>query len=422
MLQKKTFREKINIINSYVIEEEIIFMNKIKKFFYKLGSNILLVTIIFATVVLTIYTITEALEKSSDNNSSISNLVAQNNLSASEIDKIVEDLKVSGNIDNILEKLDEIAYRGQLSGNSALQEYATNMKKKYELQKELDSVNGLISAMKKKNSSISDVDKQVTKILSVSTIVEDLRGAVSDECLIVLESLDEEKVKNLQELMSEVETVFDLKDVSSFSVQQRSLLDILFLSKLIEDNMVDDERLELAKNTISVAITILESYEKENYIPVERDKLIDDSDEFSKMGNKASSVLPEQVVFFGGHFPMKHAPIMYDDHTLVAIEDLYQYIDADIEYMYNNATMVIQSPGKTLEFESGKSEAYLNDKPKNVPVPILNYNDTIYMSAEFFAECYDISYKYIADGEFLVLYNNLVQLEKPSVPNQIHKD
>ena len=44
------------------------------------------------------------------------------------------------------------------------------------------------------------------------------------------------------------------------------------------------------------------------------------------------------------------------------------------------------------------------------------------MSAEFFAECYDISYKYIADGEFLVLYNNLVQLEKPSVPNQIHKD
>lgn len=383
-----------------------------------------MITIIFATVVLTVYTITEAVDSSSNsnNNSSGNNSNSENDLSAAEIDKIVEDLKVSGNIDNILEKLDEIAYRAQLSGNSALQEYAANMKKKYELQKELDSVNGLINAMKKKNSSIANVDTEVTKILSVSTIVEDLRGAVSDECLFVLESLDEEKVKNLQELMSEVETVFDLKDISSFTIQQRSLLDILFLSKLIEDDMIDNERLDLAKNTISVAITILESYEKQNYIPADYDRMVDDSDDFSKMGNKALSVLPEQVVFFGGYFPMKHAPIMYDGHILVAIEDLYQYIDADIEYMYNNATMVIQSPGKTLEIEGGTNKAYLNDEPRSIPVPILNYNDVVYMSAEFFAECYDISYKYVADHEFLVLYYNLVQLEKPSVPNQIHKD
>ena len=369
--------------------------------------------------------VVKSTDSSSENNSSKNsenNASGQNNLTASEIDKIVEDLKVSGNIDNILEKLDEIAYRAQLSGNSAIQEYATKMKEQYEYQKKLDSIKGLISSMKKKNSSIEKVDAEVTKILSVSTIVEDLRGAVSEECLFILESLDEEKVKKLQELMSEVENVFDLKDISSFTVQQRSLLDILFLSKLIEDDMIDNKRLDLAKITIPVAITILESYEKQNYIPVDYDKLVDESDEFSKMGNKASSVLPEQVVFLDGYFTMKHAPIMYDGHILVAVEDLYQYIDSDIEYMYNNATMVIQSPGKTLEIESGTNKAYLNDKPKNIPVPILNYNDTIYMSAEFFAECYDISYKYVADSEFLILYDNLVQLENPSVPNQIHKD
>ena len=379
-----------------------------------------MITIMFATVVLTIYTITEAIDSSSTNSNNNSN--SENDLSTAEIDKIVEDFKVSGNSGNAAEKFDEIIWRAELLRNSALQEYAKNMKKKYELQKELNSVNGLINAMKKKNSSIANVDKEVTKILSVSTIVEDLRGAVSDECLFVLESLDEEKVKNLQELMSEVETIFDLKDISSFTIQQRSLLDILFLSKLIEDDMVDNERLDLAKDTISVAITILESYEKQNYIPADYDRLVDDSDNFSKMGNKAFSVLPEQVVFFGGYFPMNHAPIMYDGHILVAIEDLYQYIDADIEYMYNNATMVIQSPGKILEIEGGTNQAYLNDEPRSIPVPILNYNDVVYMSAEFFAECYDISYKYVADSEFLVLYYNLVQLEKPSVPNQIHKD
>lgn len=402
-------------------------MNKLKNILVKLGRNLFFICILTVAGALTVYTIVQALENSSSSSGtgssdSSSTSSTENKLTAEEIDKIVEDLKISGNIDNILEKLDDIIYRAQLSGNSALQEYATNMKTKYELQKQLDSVNGLLSSMKKKNSGIAKVDTQVTKILSVSTITEDLRGAVSDECLIILESLSEDNVKNLQETYSEIETIVDIKDVASLTVQQRSLLDVLLLSKIIEDNMVEGERLTLAKETLSVAITILKSYERQNYASEDYDKLVEDSDKFTKAGRKASSVIPEQIVFLNGYFKMKHAPIMYDGHILMAIDDLYQYIDASIEYMYNNATMVIQSPGKTLEIVSGKNEAYLNDQPKNIPVPILSYNDNIYMSVEFFAECYDISYKYVADEEFLILYYNLVQVENQSVPNELHKD
>lgn len=402
-------------------------MNKLKNILVKLGRNLFFICILAVAGALTVYTIVQAMENSSSSSGtsssdSSSSSSTENKLTAEEIDKIVEDLKISGNIDNILEKLDDIIYRAQLSGNSALQEYATNMKTKYELQKQLDSVNGLLSSMKKKNSGIAKVDTQVTKILSVSTITEDLRGAVSDECLIILESLSEDNVKNLQETYSEIETIVDIKDVASLTVQQRSLLDVLLLSKIIEDNMVEGERLTLAKETLSVAITILKSYERQNYASEDYDKLVEDSDKFTKAGRKASSVIPEQIVFLNGYFKMKHAPIMYDGHILMAIDDLYQYIDASIEYMYNNATMVIQSPGKTLEIVSGKNEAYLNDQPKNIPVPILSYNDNIYMSVEFFAECYDISYKYVADEEFLILYYNLVQVENQSVPNELHKD
>lgn len=402
-------------------------MNKLKNILIKLGRNLFFICVLTVAGALTVYTIVQAMENSSsssgtNSSDSSSSSNSENKLTAEEIDKIVEDLKISGNIDNILEKLDDIIYRAQLSGNSALQEYATNMKTKYELQKQLDSVNGLLSSMKKKNSGIAKVDTQVTKILSVSTITEDLRGAVSDECLIILESLSEENVKNLQETYSEIETIVDIKDAGSLSVQQRSLLDVLLLSKIIEENMVEGERLTLAKETLSVAITILKSYERQNYPSEDYDKLVADSDNFTKAGRKASSVIPEQIVFLNGYFKMNHAPIMYDGHILMAVDDLYQYIDASIEYMYNNATMVIQSPGKTLEIVSGKNEAYLNDQPKNIPVPILNYNDNIYMSVEFFAECYDISYKYVADEEFLILYYNLVQLENQSVPNELHKD
>lgn len=186
--------------------------------------------------------------------------------------------------------------------------------------------------------------------------------------------------------------------------------------------MLEGERLDMANNTLGVAVTILESYQKQNYPQESYNDLIQGTERFLESGKKASSVIPEQIVFFDGYFNMNHAPIMYDGHILLAIDDLYQYIDADIEHMYNNATMVINSPDKVLEIVSGKNIAYLNDKPYNMPVPILSFEDTIYMSVEFFAEAYDISLKYLPEYDFLILYNNLVQLKNPSVANKLSKE
>ncbi len=366
----------------------------------------------------------EALETSSDSskNENLSNSYSESSLTNEEIDKIIEDIKISGSIDNILEKLDEIIKRAQLSGNSALQEYASNMKTSYELQKQLDSVNSLIEAMKKKNSGIAAVDSEVKKILSVDTIASDLDGAVSDEALLVLKSLSSDDSKKLQETLAEIESLVDTKDISSLNIQQRSLLDVIILNKIVNENLVEGERLELAKNTLQVAVTILQSYQKQQYPAESYDNLLKESENFSGTGKKAAGIAPEQVVFLNGYFNIKHSPIMYDNHILLSIDDLYQYIDASIEYMYNNATMVITSPDKILEIVAGENVAYLNDKPYNLPVPILSYESSYYMPIEFFATAYDISYISIPEYNFVILYKNLVQLENTSVPNQLNKD
>lgn len=366
----------------------------------------------------------EALETSSDSskNENLSNSYSESSLTNEEIDKIIEDIKISGSIDNILEKLDEIIKRAQLSGNSALQEYASSMKTSYELQKQLDSVNSLIEAMKKKNSGIAAVDSEVKKILSVDTIASDLDGAVSDEALLVLKSLSSDDSKKLQETLAEIESLVDTKDISSLNIQQRSLLDVIILNKIVNENLVEGERLELAKNTLQVAVTILQSYQKQQYPAESYDNLLKESENFSGTGKKAAGIAPEQVVFLNGYFNIKHSPIMYDNHILLSIDDLYQYIDASIEYMYNNATMVITSPDKILEIVAGENVAYLNDKPYNLPVPILSYESSYYMPIEFFATAYDISYISIPEYNFVILYKNLVQLENTSVPNQLNKD
>lgn len=399
-------------------------METIKKIAQKIGRNIILIVLSMVTLTIGFYTIVKGIgtdstfgdAPESDNTDS-----AENKLTSAEIDKIIEDLKVSGDISNITDKLDEIIERAKLTGNSALQEYATNMKEAYELQKQLSSVKSLIEAMKKKNSEIAAVDAQVSKILSSTTVAEDLQGAVSDEALLVVKSLSEDNFKKLKESLANIESFIDLRDISSLTVQQRSLLDMLILSEIIENDMVDGERLTTAKDTLSVAITILESYARHEYGDSEYSALVEGSEKFAKTARKAESVLPEQIMFMNGYFNLKHPPIMYDGHILMAIDDLYQYVDGTIEYMYNNSTMVITSPNKLVEIVSGKNVGYINDEPKNMPVPILNFNNTIYMSGEFFAEAYDIDYKYDSEHQFLIFYNNLVQLANTSVPNQIHK-
>lgn len=397
-------------------------MGIIKKIIKKMAKNIMLIVLSAATLAMTFYTIVKAVD-SSDNNldSSNKNKDVDNKLTSEEIDKIIDDLKISGDIDNITEKLDEIIERAKLSGNTELQEYAENMKKYYELKKELDSIHSLIEASKKKNNSIAKVDEEVSRILSLDKVADDFQGALSDEALLILKSLSEDDFKKLQGLIAKITSFIDLRDVTSLTVQQRSLLDLLVLSEIINKDMLEGEKLDTAKNTLSVAVTILESYARQEYSDEEYDRLVKGSEDFSKNTKKGQTVSPEQIMFMGGSFNLKHAPIMYDGHILLAVDDMYQYVDGTIEYMYNNAVMVIQSPNKTLEIESGKNVAYLNDEPKNMSVPILSYKNTIYMSAEFFGEAYDIDYKYDAEHEFLIFYNNLVQLKNSSVPNQINK-
>lgn len=368
------------------------------------------------------FSVAKGNDESLDTLSSGSSLsTAEQKLTSEEIDKIIEDLKVSGNVDNIIDKLNEYLIRARLAENDALVNYLEKKIEYYTSLKQTETLKGEIEALKKKNSNVSDVDEQVSKIMSSDMILSDLEGALSSEAMSIIYSLGEDNIKKLQDLLVEVEGMMNIKDTDSLAVQQRSLLDVLFLSKAIEDSLVSDERLEEAKNTLSVAVTILESYEKQKYGTSEYDNLVEGSDNFSKTGNKSSSILPEQIIFFNGYFNIKHEPIMYDGHILLALDDLFQYIDSDIEYMYNNPTMVIKSPNKILELVCGKSTAYVDDKPQSMSVPVLSFNNVQYMPVESFAEAYDISYKFLPDSDCIILYDNLVQLENSSVPNQLNK-
>ena len=65
----------------------------------------------------------ESLDLMSSENDSAA---ADQKLTSEEIDKIIEDLKVSGNVDNIIDKLNEYLIRARLAENDALADIANS--------------------------------------------------------------------------------------------------------------------------------------------------------------------------------------------------------------------------------------------------------------------------------------------------------
>ena len=86
-------------------------MDVIKKIMKKIAKNIMLLVLSAATLAMTFYTIVKAVDSVDNLDSSGDDTDAK--LTSEEIDKIIDDLKISGDIDNITEKLDEIIERAK---------------------------------------------------------------------------------------------------------------------------------------------------------------------------------------------------------------------------------------------------------------------------------------------------------------------
>ena len=106
--------------------------------------------ILFTSATISIALVVSAENDSNSNTSSSTS----SNLSSSDVDKIVEGLKVDGDLDAIIAQMDELINKAMLTNNTDLQQYAEYVKQACELQKQLNTVNASISALKQKNSNI----------------------------------------------------------------------------------------------------------------------------------------------------------------------------------------------------------------------------------------------------------------------------
>lgn len=239
---------------------------------------------------------------------------------------------------------------------------------------------------------------------------DDVKFILSDLALDLLSKLPDDSWGTLSESIADVDKIeVKLDGKETFTSTDTKLIEILLLDCAVKNNMFDDSQNQIAQSMISLNISSFALAEKSKYSFSEYSTLNSDSIRFGNSANKSDSVLPEQVIMLNEAFKLSDAPIMYNNGILVSLNDILKFISATINYDDSTSAITIKSNSMLLEVRRGENAAYVNDKSKNIPVPILTFDGKDYMSIEFFASSYGVGYDYIDFEKTIILYSNLNQ-------------
>lgn len=368
----------------------------------------IIAVILITTITISIVIVAFAEESNKENTSSESASTVSE-LSSSEIDKILEDVKSGSNKnwDDIISKMNDVINMAILTNNDDLKQYAEYIKQMCELQKQLDTINESISVLKAKNSDIASLDKEVQNISKGTSMdADDMQGVISDKGLSLLSDIDMSKVTEDLGNVPGMETV--LNDPASATDSQKALVEVILLQSAIDKELLKDDQIDSAKGCINMSLAKLVSGESTKYTSNEYDSLKKSSKEFESYGNKSESIVPSQVVFYNESAKLSVAPIVYDKNILISINDIINFTGASVQYTEGTGNMALIKDKKLIEFTRGSNVAYVNDVNMNTSVPILTFKGITYIPIEFFAKSFDISYISIPDNNVFITYSGLV--------------
>ena len=391
----------IIILKDYFVSELGDIMKKI------MASKRILGLIMF--VIFTIATISIALVVSAEDgsNSSSASSAATSGLSSSDVDKIVESLKVDGDFDALIAQMDELINRAILTGNTELQQYAEYVKQACELQKQLNTVNASISALKEKNSDITNIDKTVQENMGLNITIDDMQNILSTEAKSILKDVDFSKISAGLNDVPGIEEI--LKNPSSSNASQNALIEIILLQNAVDQELLEGEQITSAQNCINSNTAKLVSNESTKYTSDEYNSLKETSKEFESKGNKSASLAPSQVVLYNNSAKLSSAPIMYDNNILISIDDVIKFTKASVQYTEGTGNIAITTDKKLVEITKGSNVGYVNDSNVSTIIPVLTFKGVTYIPVEFFAKAFDVSYISIPSAGEFIAYSNLIQ-------------
>lgn len=277
-----------------------------------------------------------------------------------------------------------------------------------------ESGSALSSDASESASSAAVSSEEVSSASSLATGVEEenkilysqIEDLLCEDVRKVLDPVAENSWDKFSDIVLDLDKFITFStDHAAISEDKKALLSLLLLEHAIQNELFEDEIVKGNVLEVKSQLSLqLESFEKLKYSDDIYNEFIDLSQEFSRSGKKTEMILPRQVIFVGQDFILQKAPIKYDDHVLISLDDVSKYTNSNVQADEKNCTFAVQNDKVLLEFSRGSNVCYVNDKTSNMEVPSLYFNDTVYMSADFFAETYGIQCKYMSDNGIIVFY------------------
>jgi GTPase SAR1 family protein len=194
------------------------------------------------------------------------------------------------------------------------------------------------------------------------------------------------------------------------------LANIFILQIALENEAFGNSQAEeMAKEMINSSISLFSLLEKGKYTYEKYEELTKGMEKFAKSGKKTRKCLPENIITLGDKsIILQDSPICYDDIILVSLEDATRDRVCEVEYMENNAVIVIRVPGlknggyatsknRLMEIESGKTTAYLDDKEETFRVPVLNFEGNTYVPLADFVKIFGEAAVYVTSIPAVVI-------------------
>ncbi|MCL2311641.1 MAG: copper amine oxidase N-terminal domain-containing protein [Firmicutes bacterium] len=210
---------------------------------------------------------------------------------------------------------------------------------------------------------------------------------------------DESKLESIKDQLQDEYKYLKNSNISSDKIA--NLADAIIMTIFLEEDMTEGENSALVRKKLSDTIYNLESNELSKYNLDVYQEISKKSEDFSTIGKKTASCLPENVVNLTNSSTLKNPAIRYDDEILVSISDFFDKSDRTIEYMDNNAAIIIKFGDNFLEIEAGNNIGYFNDKKILLTTPILNIEGIAYVPI---LVANSIGFKTISHDKTVIIY------------------
>lgn len=251
----------------------------------------------------------------------------------------------------------------------------------------------LIKSLSSGENSSSDLSDENKENSGEQNISYEIYSLLCEDSKLVFSSSDPKKLK---EISQELKSVYEyLTKNYAISPESYDIADIAVISMLLKNGTIDSEKNDSAKK-LSEAIETYQNYEKNKYDKNKYNSMQKASEEFGNKYKKSASCNPENVVLLKENKSLNNYPIVYNENILISLNDAVNFsgTNPEIEFMDNNATIVIKFNDKILEIEQGKNKAQLDDAQTVMENPVLNIDGVVYVPASILnlMSCKTVSY------------------------------